>query len=91
MLHSRLHAHRTPDKPAYIMAGSGRTVTYGQLETRANQCSHFFRDIGLNEKELIAYCLKHLSKIKYPKSIEFRETLPRTPTGKQLKRLLMEK
>jgi acyl-CoA synthetase (AMP-forming)/AMP-acid ligase II len=40
------------------------------------------------ERELIAYCRQHLSKIKCPVSIDFREQLPRTPTGKLLKRML---
>ncbi|MBW2369288.1 MAG: acyl-CoA synthetase [Deltaproteobacteria bacterium] len=42
------------------------------------------------EAELIAYCQKHLSKIKSPKSIDFKEALPRTPTGKLFKRRLKE-
>lgn len=43
------------------------------------------------EKELIAYCHKYLSKIKCPKSIDFTLELPRTPTGKLLKRILKDK
>jgi long-chain acyl-CoA synthetase len=42
------------------------------------------------EKELIEYCRKHLSHVKCPKSIDFREDLPRTPTGKLVKRLLKD-
>ena len=40
------------------------------------------------EAELIAFCREHLSVIKAPQSIDFRETLPRTPTGKLIKRHL---
>jgi fatty-acyl-CoA synthase len=40
--------------------------------------------------ELIAYCKAHLSPIKCPRSIDFRVELPRTPTGKLLKRILRE-
>ncbi|MFO7965561.1 MAG: AMP-binding protein [Desulfobacterales bacterium] len=40
------------------------------------------------EIELITYCRSRLSKIKCPTSIEFVDELPRTPTGKLLKRLL---
>ncbi len=40
------------------------------------------------EAELIAYCRTKLSAIKTPKSIEFRKELPRTPTGKLMKRHL---
>ncbi|MFO7964441.1 MAG: AMP-binding protein [Desulfobacterales bacterium] len=42
------------------------------------------------EEELLSYCKENISHIKCPKSIEFRENLPRTPTGKLLKRLLKE-
>ena len=42
------------------------------------------------ETELLSYCRQNLSKIKCPKSIDFQETLPRTPTGKLLKRFLKE-
>ena len=40
--------------------------------------------------ELIAYCRARLSPIKCPRSIDFRAELPRTPTGKLLKRLLRD-
>ena len=42
------------------------------------------------EAELTAWCRQRLSHIKCPKSIDFRETLPRTETGKLLKRQLWE-
>ena len=42
------------------------------------------------EKTLRAYCRENLSAIKTPKSIDFREVLPRTPTGKLLKRILKD-
>ena len=53
MLHTRVHAKLTPDKPAYIMAGTGEVVTFSQLEERANRCSHFFREAGLQPKDHI--------------------------------------
>jgi long-chain acyl-CoA synthetase len=43
------------------------------------------------EAELIAYCRQYLSKIKCPTSIDFEKELPRTPTGKLLKRLLKDR
>lgn len=42
-------------------------------------------------QELLDYCRKNLSKIKCPVSIDFEEELPRTPTGKLLKRLLKDR
>ena len=43
------------------------------------------------EKELIAYCRENISHIKSPKSIDFSDDIPRTPTGKMVKRLLKER
>ena len=43
------------------------------------------------EAELIVFCRKHLSPIKCPKSIDFEAELPRTPTGKLVKRHLRDK
>jgi fatty-acyl-CoA synthase len=40
--------------------------------------------------ELIAFCREQLSAIKCPRVIDFRETLPREPNGKLLKRLLRD-
>ena len=43
------------------------------------------------EAQLILYCRQHLSPIKCPKSIDFAAELPRTPTGKLVKRHLRDK
>ena len=43
------------------------------------------------EAELIAYCRQSLSPVKCPRSIDFERELPRTPTGKLLKRLLRDR
>ena len=42
------------------------------------------------ERELMAYCREHLADVKCPRSIDFREELPRHPTGKLYKRLLKD-
>jgi len=42
-------------------------------------------------QELIAFCQSRLSKIKCPRSVDFEAELPRTPTGKLLKRLLKDR
>jgi acyl-CoA synthetase (AMP-forming)/AMP-acid ligase II len=44
----------------------------------------------LLERELIAYCREHLADVKCPRTIDFREELPRHPTGKLYKRLLKD-
>lgn len=42
------------------------------------------------EEELIAHVRQHIAGYKAPKSVDFVDELPRTPTGKLLKRLLRE-
>jgi long-chain acyl-CoA synthetase len=43
---------------------------------------------SVGAQELIAYCKERLAAYKYPRSIEVRDTLPKTATGKILKREL---
>jgi acyl-CoA synthetase (AMP-forming)/AMP-acid ligase II len=43
------------------------------------------------EAELMAFCRQKLSPIKCPKSIDFEAELPRTPTGKLVKRHLKDR
>ncbi|MBI2708911.1 MAG: AMP-binding protein [Actinobacteria bacterium] len=40
--------------------------------------------------ELIAYCRAHLADVKCPRTVDFRDELPRHPTGKLYKRLLKD-
>ncbi len=42
----------------------------------------------VTDADLIAYCKERLAAYKYPRSVEFRETLPKTASGKILKREL---
>lgn len=44
----------------------------------------------LTEEELITWCQGRIGKFKIPKSIIFTDTIPRTPTGKILKRVLRD-
>ncbi len=43
------------------------------------------------ETELISFCRTHLSPIKCPRSVDFEAELPRTPTGKLIKRHLRDR
>ena len=56
-MHPSIHAGRNPDKPAYIMAGSGETVTYRQLDDRSNQVAQYLRSLGLKAGETIGLFL----------------------------------
>ncbi|HEY8617138.1 acyl-CoA synthetase [Phenylobacterium sp.] len=53
-MHPATHAKTQPDRAAYIMAGSGETVTYRQLDERSNQGAHLFRSLGLKAGDVIA-------------------------------------
>jgi acyl-CoA synthetase (AMP-forming)/AMP-acid ligase II len=48
------------------------------------------KDRALLAQELINYCKLSLADFKCPRSIDFREELPRHPTGKLYKRLLKD-
>ena len=50
----REHAEADPDKPAVILYPSGTTVTFGEMEARANQLAHLFRQAGLREGDAVA-------------------------------------
>lgn len=44
----------------------------------------------LSRREVVAYCAERLAKYKVPRQVEFRESLPKTLTGKVLRRVLLE-
>ena len=58
-MHPAVHAEKTPDKPAYIMARSGRVVTYRELDERSNQAAHLFHSLGLRRGDHVAFCLEN--------------------------------
>lgn len=62
MQHSRIHDMQTPDHPAYIMAATGETVTFRQLEERVNRCIQYFQGIGLHPGDHIAIMMENNSR-----------------------------
>jgi long-chain acyl-CoA synthetase len=54
---SRFSAAGAPGQPAYIMANSGLTVSYAELEADSNRYAHFFRGIGLRTGDHVAMVL----------------------------------
>jgi long-chain acyl-CoA synthetase len=41
--------------------------------------------------ELIAFCRSRIAHYKAPRSVSFEDELPRLPSGKMLRRLLMDR
>ena len=54
-----VHAQTTPDKPAFIMAGTGQVVTYKELDEGSNRLAHVFADAGLTEGDSVALMLEN--------------------------------
>ena len=53
-MHPSHYAKASPNKPAFILASTGETVTYAQLEKRSNQIAQLFRSLGLKPDDHIA-------------------------------------
>ena len=58
-MHPSHHALTHPDRAAFVMAGSGESVTYSQLDARSNQTAHLFRDLGLKAGDVIAILMEN--------------------------------
>ena len=57
-MHPHIHAKRTPDKPAVVMA-NGTAVTYRELDQRSNQVARMLRDHGLVAGDRVAILLEN--------------------------------
>jgi len=57
------YAAPRPDHPAVIMARSGETLTYGELEARSNKLANLFRSLGL--KRLDHYAMFMENQIRF--------------------------
>ena len=54
------HHQVRPDKTACMMAGTGESVTYAELDCRSNQAAHLFRHLGLNPGDGITILLPNV-------------------------------
>jgi len=54
-----LQARIRPHQPAFIMAQSGETVTYAELDRRSNRLAHFFRARGLQRLDHYAIFMEN--------------------------------
>jgi long-chain acyl-CoA synthetase len=46
-MYTGTHVNTHPDRPAFIMASTGETVTYRELDARSNRLAHLLRALGL--------------------------------------------
>ena len=53
------HAQTRADQPAIIMAGSGETVTYRELDARSNRLAHLLRAVGLKRRDHYAVFMEN--------------------------------
>ena len=53
-MHPRIHALSQPDALALIMADTGETISYAQLEARANRAAHGLRALGVGIGDTVA-------------------------------------
>ncbi|WP_405150863.1 AMP-binding protein [Sphaerisporangium sp. NBC_01403] len=58
-MHPGAVAAQTPDKPAVIMAGSGRVITYRELDEESNRLARVFRSAGLRPGDHVAFMLEN--------------------------------
>ena len=56
-MHPATHAAATPDRPAIVIAETGATVTYAELDARSNQVAHLLRGAGLTRGDTLVVWL----------------------------------
>ena len=59
MTHPSIHARTQPDKIAYQMAGTGKAISYRELDELSNQGAQLFRALGLKEGDHIAFLIEN--------------------------------
>ncbi|MGI4859963.1 MAG: long-chain-fatty-acid--CoA ligase [Janthinobacterium lividum] len=73
--------------------GVGEVAAVGVNDGKSGEAVKIFvvrRDPALSEADLRAFCRERLTAYKLPRTIEFRETLPKTNVGKILRRALRD-
>jgi acyl-CoA synthetase (AMP-forming)/AMP-acid ligase II len=58
-MHPGAHAATQPDKPAYVMAGSGEVITYRQLDEGANRLARVLWERGLRPGDSVCICMEN--------------------------------
>ena len=58
-MHPSIHAQSNPDRPAIIMAGSGETISFAELDRRPNQVAQLLRARGIKVGDTVALCMEN--------------------------------
>jgi long-chain acyl-CoA synthetase len=58
-MHPSVHARSAPDKPALIVAETGETVSYAELDRRSNRAAQLFRSRGLSVGDTVALLIEN--------------------------------
>ncbi|NNM78208.1 acyl-CoA synthetase [Sphingomonas sp. ID1715] len=61
-MHPARHGAAQPDKPAIIIAETGETISYRELDARSNRVAQLFRARGLQRGDVIALFLENHSR-----------------------------
>ena len=77
------YAAEAPDRIAAVMAGTGETISYGDLERRSAQLAHVLHQAGLRPGHVVALLTEN--------NVRFVDALPRSEAGKLMKSQLKAK
>ncbi|KTE78720.1 acyl-CoA synthetase [Sphingopyxis sp. A083] len=58
-MHPSVHAASSPEKPAVIVAETGETVSYAELDAASNRAAQLFRSHGLKHDDVVAFMLEN--------------------------------
>ena len=58
-MHPSVHAASSPDKPAVIVAETGETVSYAELDAASNRAAQLFRSHRLKHDDVVAFMLEN--------------------------------
>lgn len=58
-MHPSIHAKNNPDRAAIIMAGSGQTISFAELDRRSNQVAQLLRERGIKVGDTVALCMEN--------------------------------
>lgn len=59
MTHPSIHAGLQPAKLAAVFLPSGASLSYGELEARANQAARLLRSIGVAAGDAVVFCIEN--------------------------------